>query len=101
MFLSRVPCPSEARKSRPSALGVRANCPHGFAVTGLLTTDSPLIPMLRDYSGEAAIPKRGHQEGTLAPPRGQGRFVLDLSAWCIQGNLERRGTFTGQCHRPL
>jgi hypothetical protein len=36
------------------------------------------------YSGEAAIPKRPHQEGTAAPPPSQDRFVMDLSAWCIQ-----------------
>jgi len=75
--------PEGARKSRLSALGVRANCPHGFAATILLTTDSPLTTA-GGYSGEAAIPKRGHQEGTLAPPPSQSRFVLDLSAWYIQ-----------------
>ncbi len=32
----------EARKSRLSALGVRANRPHDFVATILLTTDSPL-----------------------------------------------------------
>jgi len=79
---------------------VRANCPHGFIVLIPLTTDPPLTAT-GGYSGEAAIPKRGHQEGTLAPPRSQDRFVIDLSAWCIQENLERRGTFTGQCYRPL
>src|SRR5207248_2392595 len=96
--LSNAPCPSEARRSRQSALGVRASCPHGFVATTLLATDSPLIPTRRDYSGEAAIPKRGHQEGTLAPPRRQGRFVIDLSAWCIQpwcypGDLETAWDF--------
>jgi len=79
---------------------VRANCPHGFVATTLLTTDSPLTAH-GGYSGEAAIPKRGHQEGTLAPPHSQDRFVIDLSAWCIPASRERRGTFTGQCYRPL
>jgi hypothetical protein len=43
-----------------------------------IATDSPLIPACRDYSGEAAIPERPHQEGTDTPPRNQDRFVVDL-----------------------
>ena len=66
-----------------------ANCPHGGARASLLATDSPLTapwPMPRcSYSGEAAIPKRPHQEGTVAPPRSQSRFVVDLWAWCSLG----------------
>ncbi len=41
------------------------------------------------YSGEAAIPKRPHQEGTVVPPPSQSRFVIDLWAWCIQGEPRR------------
>jgi len=51
-----------------------------FDVPVRIATDSPLIPAGRDYSGEAAIPKRPHLEGTAAPLHGQDRFVVDLSA---------------------
>jgi hypothetical protein len=43
-----------------------------------IATDSPLIPLSRDYSGEAAIPEWPHLEGTDTPPRCQDRFVVDL-----------------------
>jgi hypothetical protein len=43
-----------------------------------IATDSPLIPVMRDYSGEAAIPEWPHLEGTDTPPRRQDRFVVDL-----------------------
>ena len=52
-----------------------------------MATDSPLTPLGRRYSGEAAIPERPHQEGTIAPPRSQGRFVVDLWAWSIRSEL--------------
>src|SRR5713226_894175 len=52
MFLSHAPCPSEARRSRRSALGVRASCPHGFVATTLLTTDSPLTRQRRATPGK-------------------------------------------------
>jgi|HubBroStandDraft_6_1064221.scaffolds.fasta_scaffold251126_1 hypothetical protein len=43
-----------------------------------IATDSPLIPLGQDYSGEAAIPEWPHQEGTDTPLRSQDRFVVDL-----------------------
>jgi hypothetical protein len=52
-----------------------------------MATDSPLTPLGRRYSGEAAIPERPRQEGTSAPPRSQGRFVVDLWAWSIRSEL--------------
>jgi len=58
-----------------------------------MTTDPPLTPGRRwddagrRYSGEAAIPERPHQEGTIAPPRSQSRFAVDLWAWSIRSEL--------------
>lgn len=79
----------------PAYVGVvrLANFPHGFADAVRMTTDSPLTPERRwggagrRYSGEAAIPKRPHQEGTIAPPHSQRRFVIDLWAWSIRSEL--------------
>jgi hypothetical protein len=51
-------------------------------MTTPFTMVSPLT--LAGYSGEAAIPERPHQEGTIAPPRKQGRFVMDLWACLIR-----------------
>jgi hypothetical protein len=81
MFLS-VAAWTEGGSVRPQ-VGVRkrANCPHGFVATSPFTTDSPLT--LAGYSGEAAIPERPHQEGTIAPPRKPSRFVVDLWASLI------------------
>ena len=47
-----------------------------------MTTVPPLT--LAGYYGEAAIPERPHQEGTIVPPREQSRFVMDLWACVIQ-----------------
>jgi hypothetical protein len=68
-------------------------------MTRLPATEAPFA--CEGYSGAAAIPKRPHQEGTAAPPRGQ-----TISPWAYRsalsgGKPERRGTFTGQCCRPL
>ena len=49
-----------------------------FAVPAGIATDSPLIALGRDYSGEAAIPESPHQEGTNLPLRRQSLFVVDL-----------------------
>jgi hypothetical protein len=46
-----TPLAREARIGRLSALGVRANCPHGFVATLLLTTDSPLTARKRLLRG--------------------------------------------------
>ena len=69
------------------------------SMTRLPATDAPFAR--KGYSGAAAIPKRPHQVGTAAPPRQQ-----TLSPWAYRSALsgskpERRGTFTGQCCRPL
>ena len=78
--------------------GHRSNCPHGAVGRVRLTTVPPLIPLGRDYSGDAAIPEHGRQEDARVPPRNQDRFVVDLSAWVVRARAsERRGTFTGQC----
>ena len=49
-----------------------------FVIPVRIATDSPLIPVGRDYCGEAAIPECPHQEGTDTPPRRQDLFVVDL-----------------------
>jgi len=58
-----------------------------FDAPARIATDSPLIPACRDYSGEAAIPKCPHQEGTGTPPRRQDHFVVDLSACVVRSEL--------------
>ena len=81
------------RAERSSCRPVGANCPHGFGGAVRMTTDPPLTPGRRwddagrRYSGEAAIPERPHQEGTIAPPRSQSRFAVDLWAWSIRSEL--------------
>src|SRR5580658_8583275 len=73
----------------------RANCPHGLVVTVPMTTDSPLT--LAGYSGEAAIPKRPHQEGTSVPPR-----KPTLSPWAYGPGLSwRKPGTTWDFHRSV
>ena len=47
---------------------------HGFPFDRLRTATPGKLPS----------PSEGTRRGTLAPPHSQDRFVIDLSAWCIQ-----------------
>jgi hypothetical protein len=76
--------PEGARTCRRSARGWRANCPRGIAWAALLATDSPLTAWAAATPGKLPSPSEGTRRGTLAPPRSQGRFVMDLWAWCIR-----------------
>lgn len=58
-----------------------------FDAAARIATDSPLTSVARGYSGEAAIPESSHLESTSSPPRRQGRFVVDLWAWVVRGEL--------------
>src|SRR6266700_2593234 len=53
-----------------------ANCPHGFVTPKRIATVPPFA--CAGYSGEAAIPKCPHQEGTGTPPRNQNHFAVGL-----------------------
>ena len=101
-FLAVRPDPARLGRAVGRPWEYTANCPHGGARASLLATDSPLTAAWYaprgSYSGEAAIPKRPHQEGTVAPPRSQSRFVVDLSVWCIQGP---DGTWNGVGLSPV
>ena len=84
MFLSGALPPEGAQAGLGAVPATRSNCPHGFVTTTLLATDSPLTAWAAATAGKLPSPSEGTRRGTLAPPRRQSRFVLDLSAWCIQ-----------------
>jgi hypothetical protein len=98
-FLASCPLPEKLGRPR---VGCRtgANCPHGFAATDLLTTDPPLTAGTAT-PGELPSPsvctRRVHTRRRVARAVSSGTYGPGVSRRC----LERRGTFAGQCCRPL
>ena len=83
MFLSSAPCPRGSEKPACrlwgcalTALMVSSRRPagHGF----------PFDRLPAATPGKLPSPSEGTRRGTLAPPPSQSRFVIDLSARCIQ-----------------
>ena len=88
--------------SRPAG----ANCPHGSGRVFLREHGTSFHPWAAGrlgggYSGDAAIPEAASLWGeTFAPPRDR---TVSQCLWVRLTRLVpgRRGTFTGQCGRPL